>query len=44
MNRSDWEDMAKWMHKVERRFVLGALLCLGIGIGVFFALCWRVIF
>ena len=44
MKDEDWEEVARWMHKVERRFVFGALACLGVGIGVFLWLCWPAIF
>ena len=44
MSRKDLEALAKFMAKVEKRFVRGALCVLALGVIAFFAFNWHVIF
>jgi hypothetical protein len=44
MSRKDLEELAKFMAKVEKRFMRGAWCVLALGIIAFFVFNWHVIF
>jgi hypothetical protein len=44
MSRKDLEELAKFMAKVEKRFIRGAWSVLALGVIAFFAFNWHVIF
>ena len=44
MSRKDLEELAKFMAKVEKRFVKGAWCVLALGVLCFFIFDWHVIF
>jgi hypothetical protein len=44
MSRKDLEELAKFMAKVEKRFIRGAWSVLALGVLCFFIFDWHVIF